>query len=275
MRRHAKRILGSLALATVAAASGLPPFNPALDFEYSSTTSFTGYAPAGATIDMFLSDLLLYGSPLAISPAKLELFNILNADVCYCDNETPLYPAPNHVVSLGTLAFTPNSIAPGTGVTSVLTDFAVNGALFNPAPTGQTISAEVMPVLFTGLDAGGASSYVYFRNADGTYTNTLHVLENAAGQADLLGVILDPVDTLTLDILGFTNPGPNSSLGPPVPEPSARSLGMLSLLLIAVGVICRRRSFVVTLSAKPLPDRHAPLPGPESTQRPMPLRPAR
>lgn len=241
---------GSLVLAAASSASSLPPPTPEVkDFEYTSTPTFTGYNPTTATVSLFTSSLLLYGTPTSPGgmPRKLELFDIVNADVCYsttCPSTTTLYPQPNYVLAVGGISFRPSNIVPGTGVNTVNTDFTVSGALFHGVgglPTGETISAEGMPVLYTGDDSGGTSSYVYFRNADGTYSNTLHVFSNTTGGATLLGVILDPPQTLILDILGFTNPDMNSFVTAPIPEPAAWQLSAASLMGLSAVAFTRRK----------------------------------
>ncbi len=234
---RAKSILIATGFAAACFGTNLPvPTSAAKDFEYTSTPAFTGYTPAGATVSLFNNFILLYGSPLGANPRKVELFDIINADVCYstaCPSTTTLYPQPNYVLSLGSIVFAPYDIIPGTGVNTVDSDFAVNGALFLGPPTGEAISAHGTPVLYTGEDPGGLSSYVFFRNADGTYSNTLHVLRNTSGGASLLGVILDPAGPLTLDILGFSNPNSNSFISAPVPEPSTVQLWIAGGLILA------------------------------------------
>jgi hypothetical protein len=235
--------IASFTFAANTHASKLPPLTPEVkDFEYTSTPKFTSFSPAGATVSLFNDSLLLYGSPATLGgmPRELELFDVINADVCYsttCPSTTPLYPQPNYVLSVGNIVFRPADILAGTGVDTVNTDFTVSGALFHGVgglPTGESISANGLPVLYTGDDPGGASSYVYFLNEDGTISNTLHVLRNASGGAGVVGVILDPPQSLTLDILGFANPGPNSFITAPVPEPATAwqlSAGSVMLFL--------------------------------------------
>ena len=244
MKLFVKIAATALGVVNALSASNLPVPTPVLqDFEYTSNSTFTGYSPGGATVSLFNTFLLLYGTPIGLGSArKLELIDVSNADVCYstsCPSTTALYPQPNYVLNVGQLLFTPNDIQSGTGVTTVNTDFPVVGNLntVGGPPPGVNISAEGMPVLYTGDDPGGTSSYAYFRNADGTVSNTLHVLRNTAGSAFLDGVILDPPGTLTLDILGFSNPTSNSFV---TPEPASGQLGSASIAILAA-VFLRRR----------------------------------
>ena len=93
--------------AVCASASGLPIPTPTLqDFEYTVNSQFTGFNPSGATISLFNSSVLLYGTPTGSNPAKLEMINVSNADVCFsttCPSSTPLYPQPNFVLNVGEL----------------------------------------------------------------------------------------------------------------------------------------------------------------------------
>jgi hypothetical protein len=212
-----------------------------MDFEYTTSPTFTSYSPAGASVTLFNSFLLLYGSPIGSSPAKLELIDVASADVCYsssCPSTTPLYPSPNYVLNVGQLVFSPNAIVPGTGVSSLAMNLTLNGDIaFAPPPTIEIVTAAGTPVLFTGLDPGGASSYAYFQNADGTFSNTHHVLQNTTSTAFLTGVILDPPGALTLDILGFTSSDPNSFITAPVPEPGSAGLVLVTII---VAMLIRR-----------------------------------
>jgi hypothetical protein len=112
------------------------------------------------------------------------------------------------------------------------------------------VNAAGTPTLFTGLDPGGASSYVYFRNADGTYSQVLHVLQDTQSDASIEGVLLDPPGTLTLDVLGFTDTDPNAFVTPPIPEPRGWELAALSLGLLGGVAFIRshfaRRKFSIT-----------------------------
>jgi hypothetical protein len=233
-------VLFVLLLPLTAVASGLPPTTSEVkDFEYSSNPTITGYSPGTATVSLFSSFILLYGAPTGATARELEFFDILNADVCYsttCPSMTPLYPLPNDVLTPGSIVFRPSDIVAGTGVSSVNTDFAISGALFHgvggPA-TGETITADGKPVVFTGDDTGGLSSFLYFHNADGTVSPTLHVLRNTTGSATLVGVILDPPQTLVFDIIGFTNLGPNTSVTATLPEPGTWQLVLIAACLLA------------------------------------------
>lgn len=239
---------GMAALVGVAsmAAAGLPLPTPTLqDFEYTTNPAILSYSPGGAPVSLFSSFILLYGTPTGGGgPRKLELIDVANADACFsttCPSTTTAYPQPNYVLTVGELLFTPNGIVAGTGVNSLNTDFPLTGNInsIGGPPPGFSIAAEGMPVLFTGDDPGGLSSYAYFRNADGTVSNTLHVFSNTSGGAFLSGVILDPPSTLTLDILGFTNLQPNSFVTATVPEPAAGLPLMVSIAVL--GAYLRRR----------------------------------
>jgi hypothetical protein len=102
--------------------------------------------------------------------------------------------------------------------------------------------------VYTGEDPGGTSSYLYFVNADHTLSNVLHVMDGLPGNASLQGVLLDPPGTLTLDILGFTNPGPNSFVTPPVPEPA--TLPMFGGAGAVLAMMVRRRSRKQTIGRR-------------------------
>lgn len=249
MKMYAIRAFLPLVLTAVAAGSGLPPLTSQLGgFEYTSTPTFTGYSPVSATVSLFSGFILLYGSPTGSMPAKLELFDLLNAGpICYsltCPATTPLYPQPNFTLSIGQLGFGPNDIVAGTGISSASVNLAFTGDLTYatlPPPPPQVVNAAGTPTLFTGLDPGGASSFVYFRNADGTVSQVLHVLKNTQSDALIDGVLLDPPGTLTLDVLGFTDTDPNAFVTPPLPEPRGAELAALSLGLLAGLAVVRRR----------------------------------
>jgi hypothetical protein len=241
-------MFGMAALAGVvsAAAAGLPvPTATLQDFEYTTNPAILSYSPGGAPVSLFTSFILLYGTPAGGGgPRKLELIDVANADACFsttCPSTTTAYPQPNYVLTVGELLFTPNGIVAGTGVNSLNTDFPLTGNInsIGGPPPGFNINADGMPVLFTGDDPGGLSSYAYFRNADGTVSTTLHVFSNTSGGAFLSGVILDPPATLTLDILGFTNLQPNSFVTGTVPEPAAGLPVMASIAIL--GSYLRRR----------------------------------
>jgi len=157
---------------------------------------------------------------------------------------TPLYPQPNFVFNIGPFVFNPFNIVAGTGISSATTDFSFLGELTLLGSSEAFPSADGKPTLYTGEDPGGTTSYVYFVNADGTRTNTLHVIDSKPGSAFLLGVLLDPHPGVTLDILGFTDPGPNSSVTPaPTPEPSTLALLAGSgLVLAALKRTARKRA---------------------------------
>lgn len=248
MKSFAKFGMAALAGAVSLAAAGLPVPTPTLqDFEYTAGPAILTYSPGGSPVSLFTPFILLYGTPAGGGgPRKLELIDVANADACFsttCPSTTAAYPQPNYVLNVGELLFTPNSIVAGTGVNSLNTDFLLAGNIntIGGPPPGFNIAADGLPVLFTGDDPGGLSSYAYFRNADGTVSNTLHVFSNTSGGAFLSGVILDPPATLTLDILGFTNLQPNSFVTGTVPEPGA-SLPVMAAIAILTTVFRRRRS---------------------------------
>jgi hypothetical protein len=109
-------------------------------------------------------------------------------------------------------------------------------------PPFFSISASGTPTLFTGIDPGGLTAYTYFRNADGSYTNVLHVTIGSTGADPILqGVLIDPPASLTFDILGFESPGPNGFLTAPIPEPSSGELMLGALLVVAAGMARKRR----------------------------------
>ena len=240
---------GWIAAAAVAAASGLPPTTPSLDFTYTTNSTYLGYNPGGADVSLFNSFLILYGTPSGGgSPSKLEMINESSADWCYgttCPSSTTNYPAPNYVFPIGSLDFQPNNIVPGTGVNSLSLDFTVTGDMttIGGPPPFYSISADGKPTLVTGVDPGGLTSFAYFINADGSLTNVLHVTNGSSGADPILqGVLIDPPSSLTFDILGFEDPGPNGFLTPAVPEPNSGLLALLSILLLAAVVAFRRHT---------------------------------
>jgi len=218
--------------------SGLPALNSNLwDLTYGTTDSFTGFSPVSAVVNPVNPEVTLYGTPaLGGAQRVLELLPFTSADVCYstsCPSSTALYPQPNFVFNIGSFVFDPNNIVAETGISSATTSFSFFGDLTFLGSSASFPSALGEPSLFTGEDPGGSTSYVYFVNQDGTRTNTLHVADGAPGSAFLDGVLLDPPGSLTLDILGFTDPGPNSFLTP-APEPDTRVL-LIALGLFVVG----------------------------------------
>jgi hypothetical protein len=221
-------------------ASGLPVLTPnPWDLTYGSNDIFTGFAPAGAVVNPVNPSVWLYGTPAPGGAQRvLEFDPFTSADVCYstsCPSTTPLYPQPNFVFNIGSIVFNPFNIVAGTGISTATTDFSFFGDLTFLGSSEPFPSADGKPTLYTGEDPGGTTSYVYFVNADGTRTNTLHVTDGNPGGAFLLGVLLDPPAGLTLDILGFTDPGSNSTITPaPIPEPSTLALFAASGLVLAV-----------------------------------------
>jgi hypothetical protein len=229
-------------------ASGLPALNSNLwDLTYGSNDTFTGFAPPGAVVNPLNPSVTLYGTPAAGGAQRvLEFIPFTSADVCYstsCPSSTPLYPQPNFTFTIGSIVFDPYNIVPGTGISSASTDFSFFGDLTYLAMSVPFPSADGKPTLYTGEDSGGTTSYVYFVNADGTRTNTLHVTDGLPGGAFLEGVLLDPPTVLTLDILGFTNAGPNSFLtpAPAVPEPASMGLTAMALI-VALAAAHKRRA---------------------------------
>jgi hypothetical protein len=125
--------------------------------------------------------ITLYGTPApAGAQGVLEFDPFTSADVCYsttCPSMTPLYPQPNFVFNIGSIVFNPINIVAGTGISSATTDFSFFGELTFLGSTEAFPSADGKPTLYKGEDPGGTTSYVYFVNADGTRTNTLHVTD--------------------------------------------------------------------------------------------------
>ena len=240
MRPFAILTMVLLSCAPRLAGAGLPALTSNLwDLTYGTTDSFTGFSPAGAVVNPINPEVTLYGTPTASGAQRvLEFLPFTSADVCYstsCPSTTAVYPQPNFVFNIGSFVFDPYSIIAGTGISSATTSLTFFGDLTFMASSAPFPSASGQPTLFTGEDPGGTTSYVYFINADGTRTNTLHVTDGTAGSAFLEGVLLDPPTTLTFDILGFTNAGPNSFLTPaPAPEPN------FGVLLVAIGLFAAR-----------------------------------
>lgn len=239
MRLAYALLFASSVFATGLFADGLPvPNSNPWDLTYGSNNTFTGFAPASAVVNPINPSVTLYGAAAPVGAQRvLEFLPFTSADVCYstsCPSTTPLYSQPNFVFTIGSMVFDPYKIIAGTGISSATADFSFFGDLTYLGSSAPFPSADGKPALYTGEDLGGTSSYVYFVNADGTRTNTLHVTDGLAGGAFLEGVLLDPPGTLTLDILGFTDPGPDSYLTPaPTPEPSTLTvagIGLLSLL---------------------------------------------
>jgi hypothetical protein len=166
----------------------------------------------------------------------LELIDLGSADECYgtaCPSTTSNYPQPNYVLPIGSLSFVPGSIVPGTGISSINGDFTLVGDMepIGGPPPFYSIDVSNTPTIFTGIDPGGTTAYVYFQNPDGTLTNVLHVTIGTSGGAALEGVLIDPPGSITFDVLGFINAGPNSTITAPLPEPGS---GMLLLAAAAM-----------------------------------------
>lgn len=249
MYRHFGFFLGSVMFAASLFAAGLPPLtSDPWDLTYGSTDTFTGFAPAGAVVSFPNPSVMLYGTAAAGGAQRaVELNPFTSADVCYsttCPSTTTLYPQPNFVFNIGGIVFDPFNIVADTGISSATTNFSFFGDLTFLGSSAAFPSALGTPALYTGEDAGGTSSYLYFVNADGTVTNTLHVTDGAAGSAFLEGVLLDPPASLTFDILGFEDAGPNSSITATTPEPG--SLGMV----FAAGLFLVWRTWKLPRQAK-------------------------
>ena len=151
---------------------------------------------------------------------------------------------PDYYFPLGSLELIPNPIVAGTGIDSINGLFTVNGTMYPPATpppyTSYPINVSATPTIFTGLDPGGATAYLYMQNSDGTYTNVFHVTVGSSGaEVGLEGVLIDPPGSLTFDISGFTNPGPNGFLTAPIPEPST-GIFLLTTLALAAAAKWRR-----------------------------------
>lgn len=241
MRLTSSLPVASLVISTGIFAAGLPVLNSNLwDLTYSSNDSFTAFAPPSAIVNPLNPAVTLYGTAASGGAQRVLEFNpFTSADVCYstsCPASTTFYSQPNFVFTIGSIVFDPYEIIAGTGISLATTDFSFSGELTYLGSNASFPSADGTPTLYTGDDSGGTTSYVYFVNADGTRTNTLHVTDRMAGGAFLEGVLLDPPGTLTLDILGFTNAGPNSYLTPApanTPEPGSLSLVGGGCLLLA------------------------------------------
>lgn len=241
--------LAPLAVLTAAglAASGLPPVSPVLDFTYDSEPNLTigSYSPGGAVITSPQTDFLIrYGTPSGGgSPAQIETFDLGSADWCYgtaCGTPTNPYTFP-----LGSIELIPNSIVAGTGISSINGNFTVNGTMAQPStPPGQPtypISVSDAVTIFTGLDPGGATQYLYLENADGTFTNILHVTVGSSGaDVALTGELIDPPGSLTFDVTDFSGPVTNGFLtAAPTPEPSTWALAWTAIA-IGAGIQLRR-----------------------------------
>ena len=253
MHRNCALSLGFLMLAARLFAAGLPPLtSDPWDLTYGSTDIFTGFGPAGAVVNPVNPSVTLYGTAAPGGAQRVLEFNpFTSADVCYstiCPSTTPLYAQPNFVFNIGGIVFDPFNIIAGTGISSATTNFSFFGDLTFLGSSAPFPSALGTPTLHTGEDPGGTTSYVYFVNADGTVSNTLHVTDGTAGSAFLEGVLLDPPASLTFDILGFTDAGPNSSITATTPEPASLSM------VAAVGL------FLVWLARKSDARRHEHLP---------------
>jgi hypothetical protein len=238
MYRNFALSLGFFVFAVGLFADGLPLLNSnPWDLTYGSTDTFTGFAPVGAVVNPLNPSVVLYGTAAPGGAQRvLELNPFTSADVCYsttCPSTTPLYAQPNFVFNIGGIVFDPFNIMAGTGISSATTNFSFFGDLTFLGSSAPFPSALGTPTLYTGEDPGGTTSYVFFVNADGTVSNTLHVTDGTAGSAFLEGVLLDPPASLIFDILGFTGAGPNSSITATTPEPGSLGLaGAAGLFLV-------------------------------------------
>jgi hypothetical protein len=226
MRTILAGVAGLLIFASGLLANGLPGLtSDPWDLTYGSNDTFTGWSPGGAVVNSSTPGVLLYGTAAPSGAQRVIEFNsFTSADVCYstsCPSTTAAYPSPNFVFTVGTIVFDPFNIVAGTGISSATTDFSFFGGLSFGGSTATFPSADGKPTVFTGEDPGGLSSYLYFVDADNTVSNELHVTDGHAGSVFLKAVLLDPPNSLTLDILGFTGGGDNVFLtAPPVPEPA-------------------------------------------------------
>jgi hypothetical protein len=197
-------------------------------------------------VDLNASGVLLYGTAAPGGAERvIELQPYGSADVCYsttCPSTTLLYPQPNFVLTLGGIVFDPYNIVPGTGISSASTDFSFYGDLTYLANSATFPSVDDKPTLFTGEDESGLTSYLYFENADGTFSNVLHVADGAQGGAFLEGVLVDPPGSVSLDMVGFIDPVGNSFVTTYSPEPGTLPLfAGAGAILMLLGRIQRRR----------------------------------
>lgn len=230
VRRIAGLSAGLLIAAGSMLASGLPALtsNP-WDLTYGSNDTFTAFSPGSATVNSSTPGIILFGTAAPSGAQQVvELDSYTSADVCYsttCPSTSSAYPSPNLELNLGPMVFDPYNIVAGSGITSATTDFSFYGDLTYLASSASFPSADGKPTMYTGEDPGGLTSYLYFVNADNTVSNELHVTNGKAGGAFIEAVLLDPPSSVTLDILGFADPGANSFItAAPTPEPATLPL---------------------------------------------------
>jgi hypothetical protein len=233
------RSAAAFVCATALSGSSLPALTPQLwDLTYGSNDTFTSTTGGtGATL-LAGNTVLLYGTATSASGQRvLEFDPFTSADVCYsttCPSSTGQYPQPNFVFNIGSFVFDPYSIVSGTSISSAAVSLSFFGDLTFLGSSQTFPSGTGSPTLFTGEDPGGTTSYVYFVNADGTTTSVLHVTDGTVGSVFLTGVLIDPPATVTFDILGFTNLGPNEFVT--TPEPGSFVLVALAgVVLICIG----------------------------------------
>lgn len=225
--------------ATVLFGGSLPPLtSQPWDLTYGSNDTFTSTTGGtGATL-LAGNAVLLYGTATSASGQRvLEFDPFTSADVCYsttCPSSTADYPQPNFVFNIGPFVFDPYNIVSGTSISSAAVSLSFFGDLTFLGSSQAFPSGAGTPTLFTGEDPGGTTSYVYFVNADGTTSSILHVIDGTVGNVFLTGVLIDPPSTVTFDILGFSNLGPNDFLT--TPEPGSFALvGFAGVALVWIG----------------------------------------
>jgi hypothetical protein len=228
--------------ATALFGGSLPALTPQpWDLTYGSNDTFSS-AIGGTGVTLLGGNaVLLYGTPTSPSGQRvLEFAPFTSADVCYsttCPSSTGAYPQPNFVFNIGSFIFDPYNIVSGTSISSAAVALSFFGDLTYLASSQAFPSGTGSPTLYTGEDPSGTTSYVYFVNADGTTTPVLHVTDGTVGNVFLTGVLIDPPATVTFDILGFSNLGPNEFLT--TPEPS--SFALIAFAGVALIWMARKR----------------------------------
>jgi hypothetical protein len=243
MHRSYTLSMAAFVSATTLFGSSLPPLTPQpWDLTYGSNDTFTSTTGGtGATL-LAGNTVLLYGTPTSASGQRvLEFAPFTSADVCYsatCPSSTTAYPQPNFVFNIGSFIFDPYTIVSGTSISSAAISLSFFGDLTFLGSSQAFPSGNGSPTLYTGEDPSGTTSYVFFVNADGTSTPVLHVTDGTVGNVFLTGVLIDPPASVTFDILGFTNLGPNEFL---TPTPDPGSFALIALAGVALICVGRKR----------------------------------